>query len=356
MQKDTDFVVQDGVLLSYRGTSRRVVVPSSVTRIGFRAFCGAKWVSSIVLPDSVTDIAERAFESCHPLRNIVLPDTIKRIGKWAFSDCIRLESVTLPAHLTEIGEGTFHRCNHLRTVTMPPTLKSIGSVAFCRCSRLTEITLPIGATEIKSRAFELCERMRSFKALAPRLVIGDFAFYACLALSDFSVGGDMQVGNYAFTLCPLDHSAVPIRLSLDSERKMNAAFSWIAGAFSASSDDEEAILLAYVNKNRKRLLSRAVKEKSTDAFVKLSEIVTTPFSIDDLDAAITASAGEAALTAAILEYKSRRYSPEKIERHEERLTEKAFGLLPPSAAEQRKIFGVVSVDGGYAIPVTESYF
>jgi len=349
MQKETDFVVKDGVLLSYCGTSRKVVVPSSVTRIGYRAFCGAKWVSSIVLPDSVTDVAERAFESCHPLRSITLPDTITRIGKWAFSDCKRLESITLPSSLTEIAEGTFDRCTHLVSVHLPDSLLRIGSVAFCRCLRLKEITLPSRLSQIKSRAFEMCESLTSVTASSPTLELGDFAFYACLKLRAFSYGGSLQVGNYVFTLCPLDHSAIPIRLSLDSERKMDAAFSWLSGAFEAASDEEESMLRAYVNRNRKRLLGRAIKEKDTDAFIKLSEVVSQTFSIDDLDEAISLSAGEAALTAAILQYKNRHYSAAKIERHEELQTEKAFGLRPPTAAEQRKIFPVASVEGGYAI-------
>ena len=349
MQKDSDFVVQDGVLLSYRGTSRSVVVPSTVTRIGYRAFCGVKWLSSLTIPNSVTDIAERAFESCQPLRSITLPDSITRIGKWAFSDCKRLESIELPPGLTEIAEGTFDRCTHLVSVKLPEALRSIGSVAFCRCTRLREITLPWTVRQIKSRAFELCESLDSVKALGPSLEIGDFTFYACLGLRTFSFGGSLNVGNYAFTLCPLDHSAIPIRLSLDSDRKMNAAFSWLSGAFTASSAEEESVLSSYVNKNRKRLLGRAIKEKNTDAFVKLSEVVTSAFSIDDLDAAIAESAGETALTAAILQYKNSRYSAAKLERHEELQTEKAFGLRPPSAAEQRKIFSVASLEDGYAI-------
>lgn len=44
-----------------------VVIPASVTEIGFGAFLGCQSIATLIIPDSVTVIAELAFVSCPKL-------------------------------------------------------------------------------------------------------------------------------------------------------------------------------------------------------------------------------------------------------------------------------------------------
>ena len=66
----------------------------------------------------VTHIAEGAFRDTD-VTSVMLPDTVTEIGWFAFSGCARLCSVTLPASVSDIGYGAFDGCP-LLTVTVRP--------------------------------------------------------------------------------------------------------------------------------------------------------------------------------------------------------------------------------------------
>ena len=347
MQKNEDFVIQDGVLVAYMGSSRTVVIPSTVKRIGYRAFY-EKSVSSVTIPDSVTEIDNSAFESCRPLRSVLFPPTLIKIGKWAFANCKKLESIELPPALSIISEGMFHSCTRLTSVKIPTSVWMIDKTAFYRCSHLPTVTLPIGLRRVCYRAFEGCVSLSSVTVEGPKLDVGENAFCGCASLRVFSFTGEVVAGSYAFSSCPLDRCAAAIRLSLDAERKVKEVLAWVAEEFVPTSKEKE-VLTDYVKRNRKRFLKRITEEKSLDTFINICKVLPVPFSIDDLDAAVVALEGEVGLTAAILQYKKEHYSIARLDRHEEMLTEKAFGLRPLTAADFRKVFRLALVEGGYAV-------
>lgn len=65
---DGDFTVEEGVLTRYNGSAENVVIPSSVTGIGNRAFVSNKTMKSVVIPGSVTSIGDYAFSDCKSLK------------------------------------------------------------------------------------------------------------------------------------------------------------------------------------------------------------------------------------------------------------------------------------------------
>lgn len=79
------FDIQDGVLVKYTGSDRKVVIPEGVTRIG-----------------------DSAFLSC-TLKNVEFPETLESIGDWAFGYC-NLEKVVIPKKVNHVGKGAFNRC------------------------------------------------------------------------------------------------------------------------------------------------------------------------------------------------------------------------------------------------------
>ncbi len=61
MSKVHDFVIENGILKDYSGTDAEVVVPESVTEIGFRAFYKKENIISVELPKSLKSIGREAF-------------------------------------------------------------------------------------------------------------------------------------------------------------------------------------------------------------------------------------------------------------------------------------------------------
>ena len=70
-----------------------LIIPDSVTSIGYYAFRGCSSLTSVVIPDSVTSIGDYAFYSCDSLTSVVIGDSVTSIGYDAFYSCDSLTSV-----------------------------------------------------------------------------------------------------------------------------------------------------------------------------------------------------------------------------------------------------------------------
>lgn len=87
------------VICAYLGTAKAVTIPPEI--VGY----------------PVTRIADDAFKGT-AVTSVIVPDTVTEIGWHAFADCTSLTSVTLPASVTSIGYGAFDGCPGL-TVYCP---------------------------------------------------------------------------------------------------------------------------------------------------------------------------------------------------------------------------------------------
>jgi len=84
------------------------------------------------------------------LVSVVLPDSITSIGYSAFSDCTSLASITIGNNVNSIGNSAFDGCSSLVGITIPNSVTSIGGYAFNGCARLTSITIPNGVTSVRT--------------------------------------------------------------------------------------------------------------------------------------------------------------------------------------------------------------
>lgn len=81
----SDFlVVGDGILLAYRGTESKIVIPDYVKQIGSEAFKGHEELTEVVIPDSVTRINAEAFRNCRNLKTVSGCKGVKTIIRGAF--------------------------------------------------------------------------------------------------------------------------------------------------------------------------------------------------------------------------------------------------------------------------------
>ena len=70
MSINSDFKIEDGVLIHYNGSDDEVVIPDGVTSIGARAFEYCSNLTSITIPASVTSIGREAFQKCSSMESI----------------------------------------------------------------------------------------------------------------------------------------------------------------------------------------------------------------------------------------------------------------------------------------------
>ncbi len=179
-----------------------LVIPNSVTSIGYYAFSGCSGLISVTIPNSVTNIGTSAFYGCSALTSITIPNSVTSIGVFAFFDCSRLTSVTIGNSVTSIGDYAFSGCSGLTSVTIPNSVTSIGEYAFCGCSGLTSVTIPNSVTSIGRSAFSGCSGLTSVTIPNSVTSIGYTAFMGCTNLQMITLGPSLtEVGDYAFYDC-----------------------------------------------------------------------------------------------------------------------------------------------------------
>ena len=115
------------------------------TLIGFAGDCP----SSLTIPNTVKMIGDAAFDYyCDPtvsnLKSVVIPGSVTNVGYDAFNFCGNLSSVTFSEGLQTIDASAFCGCAGLKgqTITLPTTVKYVNKYAFWSVDGKLTLLLP----------------------------------------------------------------------------------------------------------------------------------------------------------------------------------------------------------------------
>ena len=156
-----------------------VVIPDSVTSIGYNAFYDCRSLSNIIIPNSVTNIGGGAFWLCCLLTSIVIPNSVVSIEEYTFMDCCSLLNIVIPDSVTSIGGCAFSGCSSLTSIIIPNSVVSIEMSAFADCASLSKIVIPNSVTSIGGSAFAGCSSLGEVVIPESVTSLGDHAFYEC---------------------------------------------------------------------------------------------------------------------------------------------------------------------------------
>lgn len=230
-----------------------IVLPDTLSSIGYSAFSGCTKLSDVVIPEGVTTVGGSAFYGCASLSNVSIPSSVVSINDGAFSGCECLLSagpkggnyniqfdwnteipaeafagselgrVVIPNGLTAVGAQAFSDCSNLESVIIPKSVTFVGKWAFESCPKLKTVG-PIGESyniqlgwteEIPDGAFAGCEQIES--VIIPNGVqkLGGSAFKDCTSLSKVVIPESVNVfsnysNDFAFSGCPELTTAGPI--------------------------------------------------------------------------------------------------------------------------------------------------
>lgn len=203
---------------------KSVTFPSTLKKIGAKAFSHAGSLTNVTLPASLDSIGEEAFEyvgfselelpanlkyiGAYAFRNtdltsIEIPDAIESIGNYCFYNCW-LSTVKFPAGLKEIGSYAFYN-NPLTELDLSSytQLQTIGSNTFDRCRNLSTVKFPASLQSIGAYAFNYCDKIAPEFAEGSSLKsIGAYAFYSCSEMTSISIPESVEeIGQRAFASC-----------------------------------------------------------------------------------------------------------------------------------------------------------
>lgn len=218
---------------------RSIVLPTSVKRIGRRAFCEMQLMySTLELPEGVTSIGERAFEyNDYNGVELIVPNSLDSIGEFAFYNCAYSCEFKMTDNLKYIapyafGTGNWDVPSHMRGVFhLSSNLKEINNDIFTyfgsNGSITGEIEIPQGIKSIGDNAFRGIAFQNKIKLSFPVGLksIGSAAFsgqrFAGITFND-----DLEeIGNECF-YC----ASMPFQISLPSQlRNVESRAFWGSG-------------------------------------------------------------------------------------------------------------------------------
>ena len=214
--KDTKTIVQYPI--GRENTSFEI--PSHVTAIGNGAFAKATELTSVTIPAGVTSIGVEAFKDCDKITEFKLPEALTAIDSGAFASCTALKTVNVPDSVTTIGDGAFCYCENLTAINIPNGITTIGEDTFAYCYKLTSVVIPDTVTSIGINAFNYCNGLVSVHMSASVESIGDYAFTNCKSLTSISLPDRLTyLGEWAFSWCESLKSAnVPASVGVISSK------------------------------------------------------------------------------------------------------------------------------------------
>lgn len=135
-----------------------------------------------------TTMPIRALYDCYRLDTLLLPEGLERLDYMVLAECVNLKNIDIPASVQEIGDRAFENCRMLNTVTFNgENLTRIGNWAFFQCLQLQNITIPEEVTEIGYAAFYACAYLNEVSLPASIQQIGDQAFASCSRMTRMNV-------------------------------------------------------------------------------------------------------------------------------------------------------------------------
>ena len=199
----------------------RVTLPSTLRRIGEKAFSGCGALLGIVIPEGVEEIGAGAFENCTGLTSATLPDGIRtvpdrlflncaglsrltmkktavtRIGESAFEGCAALAAFPLEKGLEEIGANAF-RNSGLKSARLPETVTALGAGAFAG-TPVTTLVLPAGLAEVPENLCDGCADLKTVQLQDGITRIGKEAFRLCASIASVNFPEGLEsIGDGAF--------------------------------------------------------------------------------------------------------------------------------------------------------------
>ena len=201
--------LSQAAIVAYHGTALYATVTDyGINEIPRTAFFGKK-LTRVVLPNTVTAIGYAAFAGCRQLTSVTIPASVTSIGDYAFAGS-GLTSVFVPATVLDMGKGVFSRCESLIAATVCNAV--VGNFAFLGDYSLVNVYFGNGVTHVLEGVFNGCTALQNITVDEGSALthIGDEAFInSGLQSINIQAAPIGSIGAWAFSQTPLVSATLP---------------------------------------------------------------------------------------------------------------------------------------------------
>ena len=169
---DSQFLIENGVLIEYNGNAKNVTIPSDVYRVADSAFYANNTIQSVDL-SNVSVVGNNAFRNCTRLSQVSGYDNVTSCGAYAFygtpffEDYTEQDLVMGSVLVSSKAKGSY---------ICPVNIKSVASYAFSGNKQLTSVTLGDNVASVGEGAFYNCTSLANISVGSQVTYIGAFAF------------------------------------------------------------------------------------------------------------------------------------------------------------------------------------
>lgn len=173
----------------------KLEIPEGTERIRARAFRGLSCITELIIPESVTCIGQASFSFCKGLSQLTIPESVTTIAGSAFMDCSGIKSIRIPGTVQSIGAFAF-TCISLEDIF----ISSLD--AWCSIDFDSEYANPFRNRAVKN-VYVGTERLNPDLVIPESInAIKNYAFAGCPGLQSLTIPGNVtSIGEGAFIRC-----------------------------------------------------------------------------------------------------------------------------------------------------------
>ena len=165
-------------------------------------------INWVIIDEGITAIydgsdnsySSQAFGNIDELTKVVLPTSLEKIGAYSFDECDNLSNINIPSNVTEIGGSAFYDCSSITDIIIPDGVKKIEESTFYGCSNLVSVNLPDGLTTIELAAFYECSNLSDIMIPDSITEIGENAFFNCRSLDESAIEKIQSINTEGFII------------------------------------------------------------------------------------------------------------------------------------------------------------
>lgn len=249
-----------------------ITLPSSLVKIGYRAFIENGLEGELIIPEGCLDIGGEAFKDAQ-ITKLQLPSRLEIINGGTFRNLGRLTNLTIPKFVSYIGEVAFSNCTALQTVIcLNPEPPELGKDAFAGLY-FDKVVL-----EVPEASVEIYRHTDGWKDFQNITAYHELAFnipeISCLDKGTTRQGILRAEGDWEVSECP----------------------SWVTVSPTSGTYKEElTITIASTTESREGRIVFRLKDKDYTTYTDVRQVCSNKYKEDATVTLQTASAGGTAI-------------------------------------------------------------